>query len=54
MENATHEINTPLSVILMSIEMFDKNPKKYLLNIKKASKNLSYLNDKLIVAKIKK
>lgn len=47
-ENATHEINTPLSVILMSIEMFDKNPKKYLLNIKKASKNLSYLNDKLI------
>lgn len=47
-ENATHEINTPLSVILMSIEMFDKNPKKYLLNIKKASKNLSDLNDKLI------
>lgn len=47
-ENATHEINTPSSVILMSIEMFDKNPKKYLLNIKKASKNLSDLNDKLI------
>lgn len=47
-ENATHEINTPLSVILMSIEMFDKNPKKYLLNIKKASKNLSDLNDRLI------
>lgn len=47
-ENATHEINTPLSVILMSIEMFDKNPKKYLLNIKKASQNLSDLNDNLI------
>lgn len=47
-ESATHEINTPLSVILMSIEMLDKNPKKYLLNIKKASKNLSDLNDRLI------
>ena len=39
--DTTHEINTPLSVILMSSEMFDKNPPKYLENIKVAAKTLS-------------
>ena len=39
--DTTHEINTPLSVILMSSEMFDKNPQKYLENIKIAAKTLS-------------
>lgn len=41
--DTTHEINTPLSVILMSVEMFEKNPSKYLNNIKLASKTLSLL-----------
>lgn len=41
--DTTHEINTPLSVILMSVEMFEKNPQKYLNNIKSASKTLSLL-----------
>lgn len=41
--DTTHEINTPLSVILMSVEMFEKNPQKYLGNIKLASKSLSML-----------
>nr|MBP3725103.1 HAMP domain-containing histidine kinase [Campylobacter sp.] len=41
--DTTHEINTPLSVILMSIEMFDKDPKKYLENIKISAKNMSEL-----------
>lgn len=41
--DTTHEINTPLSVILMSVEMFEKNPPKYLNNIKMASKTLSLL-----------
>lgn len=47
-ESATHEINTPISVILMSIEMFETNPKKYLFNIKTASQNLSNLHENLI------
>ncbi|MBO7370420.1 MAG: HAMP domain-containing histidine kinase, partial [Campylobacter sp.] len=46
--DATHEINTPLSVILMSIEMFEANPKKYLANIKTASKTISNLYDDLV------
>ncbi|CZE48281.1 sensor histidine kinase [Campylobacter geochelonis] len=46
--DTTHEINTPLSVILMSIELFDVNPKKYLCNIKTASKTLSMLYDDLV------
>lgn len=41
--DTTHEINTPLSVILMSVEIFDKNPQKYLSNIKIAAKTLSNL-----------
>lgn len=41
--DTTHEVNTPLSVILMSVEMFEKNPQKYLSNIKLASKSLSML-----------
>ncbi|AII14868.1 two-component system sensor histidine kinase [Campylobacter iguaniorum] len=45
--DTTHEINTPLSVILMSVEMFEKNPQKYLENIKIASKTLSNLYNDL-------
>ena len=41
--DTTHEINTPLSVILMSVEMFDKNPPKYLENIRLAARTLSML-----------
>lgn len=41
--DTTHEINTPLSVILMSVEMFDKDPKKYLENIKISAKSMSEL-----------
>lgn len=51
--DATHEINTPLSVILMSVEMFENNPKKYLLNIKTASKTLSLLYDDLVNLNLK-
>ena len=51
--DATHEINTPLSVILMSIEMFEANPKKYLANIKTASKTLSNLYDDLVNLNLK-
>lgn len=45
--DTTHEINTPLSVILMSIEMFDKDPKKYLENIKISAKSMSELYNDL-------
>lgn len=41
--DTTHEINTPLSVILMSVEMFEKNPPKYLENIRLAARTLSML-----------
>ena len=51
--DATHEINTPLSVILMSVEMFEANPKKYLANIKTASKTLSNLYDDLVNLNLK-
>ena len=45
--DTTHEINTPLSVILMSIEMFETDPQKYLNNIKTASKTISTLDEDL-------
>lgn len=45
--DTTHEINTPLSVILMSVEMFEKNPSKYIENIKIASNTLSNLYNDL-------
>ena len=45
--DTTHEINSPLSVILMSIEIFDRNPQKYLKNIKISAKNLSNLYEDL-------
>lgn len=45
--DTTHEINTPLCVILMSVEMFEKNPEKYLQNIKIASKNLNSIFNNL-------
>lgn len=52
-KDTTHEINTPLSVILMSVEMFDKNPQKYLQNIKVATKNLSNLHSDLVSINLK-
>lgn len=51
--DATHEINTPLSVILMSIEMFKTNPKKYLNNIKIASLTLSGVYESLVSLNLK-
>ena len=50
--DTTHEINTPLSVILMSIEMFEADPKKYLNNIKTASKTISTLYEDLTLVKL--
>ena len=50
--DTTHEINTPLSVILMSIEMFETDPKKYLKNIKTASKTISTLYEDLTLVKL--
>lgn len=50
--DTTHEINTPLSVILMSIEMFETDPKKYLNNIKTASKTISTLYEDLTLVKL--
>lgn len=52
-KDATHEINTPLCVILMSIEMLDTNPKKYINNIKTASKTLSNLYTSLVSLTLK-
>ncbi len=49
--DTTHEINTPLSVILMSIEMFETDPQKYLNNIKTASKTISTLYKDLTLVK---
>ncbi|QKF64830.1 sensor histidine kinase [Campylobacter corcagiensis] len=51
--DTTHEIKTPLSVILMSLEMVDKNPKKYLENIKVATKTISNLYDDLVSLNLK-
>ena len=50
--DTTHEINTPLSVILMSIEMFETDPKKYLNNIKTASKTISTLYEDLTLVSL--
>ncbi|NLY04014.1 MAG: HAMP domain-containing histidine kinase [Campylobacter sp.] len=46
--DTTHEIKTPLSVILMSLEMVEKDPPKYLSNIHTATKTLSNLYDDLV------
>ncbi|WP_169763383.1 sensor histidine kinase [Campylobacter mucosalis] len=54
LRDTTHEINTPLSVILMSIEMFEANPKKYLKNIKTAALTISNLYDDLVEFSLKK
>lgn len=51
--DATHEINTPLSVILMSIEMFKISPEKYLANIKTAAKTLSGVYENLVNLNLK-
>ncbi|PSM53035.1 two-component system sensor histidine kinase [Campylobacter blaseri] len=50
--DTTHEINTPLSIILMSIELFKTNPEKYLLNIKTASMTISNLYEDLVSLKM--
>lgn len=52
-KDTTHEINTPLSVILMSIEMFENYPEKYLSNIKIAAKTLSNLYENLVNLNLK-
>ena len=49
--DTTHEINTPLSVIWMSIEMCETDPQKYLNNIKTASKTISTLYEDLTLVK---
>ena len=52
--DTTHEINTPLSVILMSIELFKSNPDKYLGNIKTAALTISNLYEDLVALKMNK
>ncbi|WP_033916450.1 sensor histidine kinase [Campylobacter sputorum] len=52
-KDTTHEVNTPLCIILMSIEMFQSDPKKYLNNIKTASKTLSNLYNDLVFLTLK-
>ncbi|MCI6988503.1 MAG: HAMP domain-containing histidine kinase [Campylobacter sp.] len=47
-KDTTHEIKTPLSIILMSVEVFENNPQKYLTNIKNATKNISNIYDDLV------
>ncbi|WP_170000476.1 HAMP domain-containing sensor histidine kinase [Campylobacter sp. RM9328] len=54
LRDTTHEINTPLSVILMSIELFKNNPEKYLANIKTAAMTLSNLYEDLAMIKFNK
>ncbi|MBR8462437.1 HAMP domain-containing histidine kinase [Campylobacter sp. faydin G-105] len=51
LRDTTHEINTPLSVILMSVELFEGDPKKYLNNIKTAANTLSNLHSDLVALK---
>jgi len=52
-KDTTHEINTPLSVILMSCEMHDINPKKYMGNIKTAAQTLSNIYNALVNLNLK-
>lgn len=52
--DTTHEINTPLSVILMSIELFKTDPEKYLGNIKTAASTISNLYEDLTILRLNK
>ncbi|WP_172197831.1 HAMP domain-containing sensor histidine kinase [Campylobacter sp. RM16188] len=52
--DTTHEINTPLSVILMSIELFKTDPEKYLGNIKTAAHTISNLYEDLTILRLNK
>ncbi|WP_169785015.1 sensor histidine kinase [Campylobacter curvus] len=51
--DTTHEINTPLSVILMSIELFKSDPAKYLSNIKTAATTIANLYEDLVALRLK-
>lgn len=52
--DTTHEIKTPLSVILMSIELFDTEPKKYLGNIKTGANTINALFEDLTALSLNK
>ncbi len=52
--DTTHEIKTPLSVILMSIELFETEPKKYLGNIKTGANTINALFEDLTVLSLNK
>lgn len=54
LRDTTHEINTPISVILMSAELFKSDPEKYLSNIKTAAATLSNLYEDLVALKFNK
>ena len=52
--DTTHEIETPLSVILMSIELFDTDAKKYLGNIKAGANTINALFEDLTALSLNK
>ena len=52
--DTTHEIETPLSVILMSIELFDTDAKKYLGNIKAGANTINALFEDLTALNLNK
>lgn len=52
--DTTHEIKTPLSVILMSIELFDTDAKKYLGNIKAGANTINTLFEDLTALSLNK
>ena len=52
--DTTHEIKTPLSVILMSIELFDTDAKKYLGNIKTGANTINALFEDLTALSLNK
>ncbi len=52
--DTTHEIKTPLSVILMSIELFDTDAKKYLGNIKAGANTINALFEDLTALNLNK
>ena len=52
--DTTHEIKTPLIVILMSIELFDTDAKKYLSNIKAGANTINALFEDLTALSLNK